>query len=124
MRSYDRAMPEELNRVLTDHARGLLLCSSEAAVANLHREGVGGAVEVVGDVMVDVARRFAPVAPSALRARAIGVRAGEYVLVTAHRAGTSTRARLAALVALLGRCPRRRCSRCIPGRARGSRRRD
>src|SRR5690242_12529842 len=40
MRSFDRSMPEELNRVLADHASQLLLCSSEAAVANLQREGV------------------------------------------------------------------------------------
>src|SRR3954468_15364364 len=55
MRSFDRAMPEELNRVLADHAAELLLCSSERAAANLRAEGVREAIEVVGDVMVDVA---------------------------------------------------------------------
>ena len=40
MRSFDRAMPEELNRVLTDHASDLLLCSTETAMRNLEREGV------------------------------------------------------------------------------------
>ena len=55
MRSFDRSMPEELNRVLADHASTLLLCSSQVAVDNLHREDVGGEVELVGDVMVDVA---------------------------------------------------------------------
>jgi UDP-N-acetylglucosamine 2-epimerase (non-hydrolysing)/UDP-GlcNAc3NAcA epimerase len=89
MRSFDRAMPEELNRVLTDHLADLLLVSSDVAAANLAREGAAGDVEVVGDVMVDVARLLAP------RARAddgplrdAGVTAGEYVLATAHRAGT------------------------------------
>ena len=62
MRSYDRAMPEELNRVLTDHVATLLLCSSDAAADTLRREAVAGAVAVVGDVMVDVALPFAPVA--------------------------------------------------------------
>jgi UDP-N-acetylglucosamine 2-epimerase (non-hydrolysing)/UDP-GlcNAc3NAcA epimerase len=88
MRSFDRAMPEELNRVLADHASSLLLCSSEVAAANLRHEGVAGAVEVVGDVMVDVALMLQP------RARGrtdvldtYGVRAGEFVLATAHRAG-------------------------------------
>jgi UDP-N-acetylglucosamine 2-epimerase (non-hydrolysing)/UDP-GlcNAc3NAcA epimerase len=103
MRSFDRAMPEELNRVLTDHVADLLLVPSAVAAANLAREGVAGAVEVVGDVMVDVARLVAP------RARAddaplqeAGVRAGEYVLATAHRAGTvDDPQRLAALVELL-----------------------
>src|SRR3954454_11343888 len=55
MRSYDRAMPEELNRVLVDHASALLLCSSPFAVTNLERESVSGSVELVGDVMVDIA---------------------------------------------------------------------
>jgi UDP-N-acetylglucosamine 2-epimerase (non-hydrolysing)/UDP-GlcNAc3NAcA epimerase len=103
MRSFDRAMPEELNRVLTDHVADLLLVPSAVAAANLEREGVAGEVQVVGDVMVDVARLLAP------RARAddaplrhAGVRPGEYVLATAHRAGTvDDPVRLAALVDLL-----------------------
>jgi UDP-N-acetylglucosamine 2-epimerase (non-hydrolysing)/UDP-GlcNAc3NAcA epimerase len=89
MRSFDRAMPEELNRVLADHLADLLLVSSAVAADNLAREGVAGEVRVVGDVMVDIARLLAP------RARAdggplreAGVTAGEYVLATAHRAGT------------------------------------
>ena len=63
MRSFDRSMPEELNRVLTDHAASLLLCSSDAAAANLRAERVAGRIEVVGDVMVDVALLLRPVAP-------------------------------------------------------------
>ena len=88
MRSFDRSMPEELNRVLADHASSLLLCSSDVAVSNLHREGVSGTVELVGDVMVDVALGVQPRARERvdlLRAR--GVEAGQYVLATAHRAG-------------------------------------
>ena len=60
MRSFDRAMPEELNRVVTDHVSDLLLAPSQVAADNLARESVAGAVEVVGDVMVDVARIVAP----------------------------------------------------------------
>ena len=56
MRSFDRSMPEELNRVLTDHAGTLLLCSTDVAVSNLRAEHVAGRVELVGDVMVDVAQ--------------------------------------------------------------------
>src|SRR3954468_18618205 len=52
MRSFERAMPEEVNRVLTDHLSALLLCPSQTAVENLRRESVAGAVELVGDVMV------------------------------------------------------------------------
>ncbi len=103
MRSFDRSMPEELNRVLADHASDLLLCSSQAAVRNLRNEGVAGAVELVGDVMVDVAATVQPTA----RARtdlvsARGVAPGQYVLATAHRAGNvDVPQRLRALVALL-----------------------
>ena len=103
MRSFDRAMPEELNRVLTDHLSSLLLCSSDAPAAHLRAERVVGRVEVVGDVMVDVAQLVQP------RAReddaplaAAGVAPGEYVLATAHRAGNvDDPGRLARLVALL-----------------------
>jgi UDP-N-acetylglucosamine 2-epimerase len=103
MRSFDRAMPEELNRVLADHVADLLLVSSDVAAGNLAREGVTGEVLVVGDVMVDVAHLLAP------RARAddgplreAGVTAGEYVLATAHRAGTvDDPVRLRRLVELL-----------------------
>jgi UDP-N-acetylglucosamine 2-epimerase (non-hydrolysing)/UDP-GlcNAc3NAcA epimerase len=103
MRSFDRRMPEELNRVLTDHAATLLLCSSEVAAENLRAERVHGEVVVVGDVMVDVAQLIAP------RARArtdvldgLGVASGGYALITAHRAGNvDVPARLQRLVELL-----------------------
>jgi UDP-N-acetylglucosamine 2-epimerase (non-hydrolysing)/UDP-GlcNAc3NAcA epimerase len=100
MRSFDRAMPEELNRVLTDHLSALLLCSSQAPADRLRDEDVHGEVVVVGDVMVDV---FELVAPRA-RGRVVveDLEPGEYALVTAHRAGTvDDPARLARLVDLL-----------------------
>jgi UDP-GlcNAc3NAcA epimerase len=103
MRSYDRTMPEELNRVLADHAAALLLCSSERAAETLRLERVVGEVVVVGDVMVDVAHLLAPRA----RARTValeawGVESGGYLLVTAHRAGNvDDPVRLARLVELL-----------------------
>jgi UDP-GlcNAc3NAcA epimerase len=88
MRSFDRAMPEELNRVLADHASTLLLCSSQVAVDNLHREDVSGEVELVGDVMVDVAEAVQPRARERLDlVEALGVSRREYVVCTAHRAG-------------------------------------
>ena len=103
MRSFDRAMPEELNRVLTDHMSALLLAPSQVAADNLAHEGVAGAVEVVGDVMVDVARMLAPRARTDDEPlRRAGVAPGEYVLATAHRAGTvDDPQRLAQLVELL-----------------------
>ncbi|HEY2216451.1 MAG TPA: UDP-N-acetylglucosamine 2-epimerase (non-hydrolyzing) [Solirubrobacteraceae bacterium] len=88
MRSFDRSMPEERNRVLSDHLADLLLCSSDTAAANLQAESIAGRIEVVGDVMVDVALRRQPSAraDSATLAH-YSVRAGEYLLLTAHRAG-------------------------------------
>src|SRR4051812_49735204 len=79
MRSYDRTMPEELNRVLTDHASSLLLCSSAAAADVLHGEGVNGTVAVVGDVMVDIFQMLAPRADGAIL-ESLGVTSGEYLL--------------------------------------------
>jgi UDP-N-acetylglucosamine 2-epimerase (non-hydrolysing)/UDP-GlcNAc3NAcA epimerase len=107
MRSFDRSMPEELNRVLVDHAASLLLCSSEAAVENLRREGVSGQIELVGDVMVDVALATQPRARSRVDLLAArGLEPGEYLLATAHRAGNvDDVARLGALVELLCAMP-------------------
>ena len=103
MRSFDRSMPEELNRVLVDHASRLLLCSSQVAVDNLKNEHVSGAIELVGDVMVDVALTIQPKARERLDLLdARGVEPGAYVLVTAHRAGNvDVPSRLEALVDLL-----------------------
>jgi UDP-GlcNAc3NAcA epimerase len=107
MRSFDRRMPEELNRVLTDHLSALLLCPSDTAAQNLRAESAGGRVEVVGDVMVDVAMRRQPSARADRQTPAAhGVLPGEYLLVTAHRAGNvDDPARLRALVALIAALP-------------------
>jgi UDP-N-acetylglucosamine 2-epimerase len=116
MRSYDRVMPEEVNRVLTDHLSALLLCSSEVGAANLAAEGIGdragivgeghagtAAVAIVGDVMVDVALEAQPRARERTDlVRAHGVEPGGYLLATAHRAGNvDDPQRLEALVGLL-----------------------
>jgi UDP-N-acetylglucosamine 2-epimerase (non-hydrolysing)/UDP-GlcNAc3NAcA epimerase len=103
MRSFDRSMPEELNRVLADHVSSLLLCSSSVSAENLRAERVAGEIEIVGDVMVDVALAVQPRARAevSLVARR-GVAPGAYVLVTAHRAGNvDDGERLEALVELL-----------------------
>jgi UDP-GlcNAc3NAcA epimerase len=103
MRSFDRAMPEEVNRVATDHLASLLLCSSQTAVENLRRESVAGAIELAGDVMVDVALLLQPAARARTDAlAACGVSPGEFLLATAHRAGNvDDPARLRSLVELL-----------------------
>jgi UDP-N-acetylglucosamine 2-epimerase len=88
MRSFDRRMPEELNRVLTDHLSSLLLVPSATALDNLARESVAGRVVLVGDVMVDVSTLFQPRAKQDLKPlREAGVTPGDYLLATSHRAG-------------------------------------
>jgi UDP-GlcNAc3NAcA epimerase len=108
MRSFDRTMPEELNRVLTDHASRLLLCSTQTAMDNLAREGVAGEAHLVGDVMADVSLAFREIAAERSTVLAdLGVEPGSYLLVTAHRAGNvDDPARLEQLVELLEALPR------------------
>jgi UDP-GlcNAc3NAcA epimerase len=107
MRSFDRTMPEELNRVLVDHASALLLCSTEVAMANLRHEAAVGRSEMVGDVMVDMALIAQPRArerSDLIRDR--GLEPGRYLLATAHRAGNvDDPGRLRELVALLSSMP-------------------
>src|SRR5918911_5414704 len=67
MRSFDRGMPEELNRVLTDHLADVLLCPSETAVENLDREHVAGRAGLAGGQMVDVPGVVLPPAPRGRR---------------------------------------------------------
>jgi UDP-N-acetylglucosamine 2-epimerase len=107
MRSFDRSMPEELNRVLVDHASSLLLCPSEVAMTNLRHESVAGLTQLVGDVMVDVALATQPRARERVDlVTARGVEPGAYVLATAHRAGNvDDPGRLRDLVNLLTAIP-------------------
>jgi UDP-N-acetylglucosamine 2-epimerase (non-hydrolysing)/UDP-GlcNAc3NAcA epimerase len=107
MRSFDRSMPEELNRVLTDHISELLLCASDTAAANLRSEAAAGRVTVVGDVMVDIAlRRLQPARADQATTAKYGVARGDYLLVTAHRAGNvDNRARLHSLFSLIAALP-------------------
>src|SRR3982750_2611934 len=69
LRSYDRRMPEEINRVVADHLSRWLFAPTEAAVDNLAAEGITDGVELVGDLMRDLAARIAPEVrgPAALR---------------------------------------------------------
>jgi UDP-GlcNAc3NAcA epimerase len=107
MRSFDRSMPEERNRVVSDHLSELLLCSSETAAENLRAESAQGHVEVVGDVMVDVALQRQPSARADTQTLAgLGVSPREYLLLTAHRAGNvDDPMRLGALVELIEALP-------------------
>jgi UDP-GlcNAc3NAcA epimerase len=107
MRSFDRAMPEELNRALTDHASDLLLCSTTTAMRNLERENAPGEAHLVGDVMADVSLAFRDIAAERSTVLAdLGLEPAGYLAVTAHRAGNVDRPeRLAHLVELLAGLP-------------------
>ncbi len=86
LRSFDRTMPEEINRVLTDAVASLLLVSEPSGVANLHREGVAeDRIRLVGNVMIDTLRAHLPAARAVRRAEALGLMPGKYGLVTLHR---------------------------------------
>ena len=104
LRSFDRRMPEEVNRVLTDHASDILFCPTTTAVRNLAAEGVTEGVFLVGDVMVDAMNHNRAIAEE--RSRILedaGVRPGEYLVVTVHRpSNTDSRENMAAIIGALG----------------------
>jgi len=102
LRSFDKRMPEEQNRVITDHLSDVLLCPTTQAVDNLAREGVTTGVHLVGDVMYDACRAFAALAAKQPGAVGRGLTPGGYVLVTIHRAAaTDTPEALSAMVEVL-----------------------
>ena len=102
LRSFDRSMPEELNRIVVDRLSTLLFCPTELAAANLADEAISEGVHVVGDVMLDVNLRLAPLARARSRALfAAGVEPGGYVLLTLHREANVRNASLARIAAAL-----------------------
>ena len=100
LRSFNRRMPEEHNRVLTDHASDLLLAPTEVAQGHLAAEGLGERTTIVGDVMVDVCYSVRD---------ALGTtpaRNEPYLLATIHRAeNTDDRSRLEAIIDALAAAP-------------------
>jgi UDP-GlcNAc3NAcA epimerase len=92
LRSGNRAMPEETNRVLTDHVAALLLCPTTTAVKNLAGEGITAGVHLVGDVMHDVLTASLAAAETRSTVLAtLGLRPRHYFLSTVHRAENADR---------------------------------
>jgi len=86
LRSYNRTMPEEHNRVLTDHCSDLLFCPTQIAVKNLSREGINQGVFQVGDVMYDAVLQLGEIARAKSRILDIHqLTPGGFALVTIHR---------------------------------------
>lgn len=100
LRSFDRTMPEEINRVLVDHLATLLLCPTDQSVKNCLAEGLTAGVHRVGDVMADIAIGLADAADGrwADLEQRFELTSGEYGLVTIHRAANTEQAALAEII--------------------------
>ena len=103
LRSFDRGMPEEINRLVTDTLGDLLLVSEPAGEENLRREGIAdGRIRHVGNVMIDTLVRELPAARALGVAERLGLAAAGYAYVTLHRpSNVDEPGRLARLVELL-----------------------
>ena len=87
LRSFNRRMPEEINRVLTDHVSALLFCPTHLAVENLKNEGITKGVHMVGDVMMDATLAGMKIAKTqSCILETLGVTDGAYAVATIHRA--------------------------------------
>jgi UDP-N-acetylglucosamine 2-epimerase (non-hydrolysing) len=102
LRSYDRGMPEEINRVLTDQISDLLFTTEKSALANLQREGIDPArIEFVGNVMIDTLHRNLEQAVPA--GRTLGTHLAQYAVLTLHRpSNVDDPGTLAALLDVIG----------------------
>jgi len=112
LRSFDKRMPEEQNRILTDHISSLLFCPTETAVANLRNENIRQGVCLSGDIMYDSVLRNLKVAEKKHRGLDLlhslgqGLRPGDYNLITIHRAeNTDVPARFIAIMDAINRLP-------------------
>jgi len=104
LRSFDPSMPEERNRIAVDRLSTLLFCPDERSARQLELEAVAGVREVVGDVMADATRLFAPIAAarSQILGR-LGVTPRAFLLVTLHREANMRPARLRRIIGGLDR---------------------
>ena len=109
LRSYNRTMPEEVNRVLTDHISSWLFCPTDAAVQNLEKEGITKGVYQIGDVMCDALLHNLEIARKKSQIlKRMDLKKGEYALATVHRAGnTDNRNNMQSILDTLGSLPTR-----------------
>ncbi len=110
LRSHNRRMPEETNRIVTDRVSTWLFCPTEAACENLRAEGISAGVELVGDVMYDAVVYYGALARDRSRVMsALAIEDRQFVLATCHRAGvTDDRAQLEQVVKALAEIARAR----------------
>ena len=105
LRSFNRRMPEEINRMVADRLSALLFCPTQTAVDNLAREGITRGVHLTGDVMLDATLLFGEIAARRRPLEQLTeLRPGEYFVATVHRAeNTDEPARLSAIFQGFGR---------------------
>jgi UDP-GlcNAc3NAcA epimerase len=105
LRSFNRAMPEEINRIVADHVSDLLFCPTQSAVEQLAREGIGRNAQFTGDVMLDATKMFSAVAQQRSAViRELSVSPRQFILATIHRAeNTDSMDRMQELVHMLCR---------------------
>ncbi|MEW6651408.1 MAG: UDP-N-acetylglucosamine 2-epimerase (non-hydrolyzing), partial [Chloroflexota bacterium] len=90
LRSFNRSMPEEINRLVSDHLSALLFCPTDQAVQNLKKEGISNGVHQVGDVMADSLLLFCKIAEKkSTILQTLKLEPGKYALVTVHRSGNT-----------------------------------
>lgn len=104
LRSFNRSMPEEINRVVSDHLSDLLFCPTDQAVKNLSNEGITQSVHQVGDVMADALFFFSQASQERSHILdLLHLKAGKYALATVHRSGNvDERERLSGILVGLG----------------------
>ncbi|MBP1928356.1 UDP-N-acetylglucosamine 2-epimerase (non-hydrolyzing) [Methanolinea mesophila] len=109
LRSFDRTMPEEINRVLTDHISDLLFCPTQTGIDNLAQEGIKSGVHLTGDVMVDALEYNREIAEEKSRIlERFALVPGSYLVVTVHRpSNTDNREHMEAILSALGRSGKR-----------------
>jgi UDP-GlcNAc3NAcA epimerase len=108
LRSFNRAMPEEINRIAADHVSDFLFCPTQSAVEQLRCEGIVDNVEFTGDVMLDATQTFTKVAAQrSVVLKDLGLDPKQFILVTIHRAeNTDSMERMQELVSTLCRLER------------------
>jgi UDP-N-acetylglucosamine 2-epimerase (non-hydrolysing) len=90
LRSFDRSMPEEVNRILTDHCSDILFCPTQNAVDNLRNEGITENVHLTGDVMADSLLYNREIAENkSTILNDLGLKSKEYLVATIHRASNT-----------------------------------
>ena len=105
LRSFRKTMPEEVNRVITDHVSSLLFCPTQNAVKNLKKEGIVEGVYMTGDIMLDVLKIFLPACRKNIKImKSLGLKKKGYFLLTIHRDyNTDSKMGLRSLIDKIGR---------------------